>query len=140
EIKLSYGSMGIERTIRLDVDAHPEALEPSLEGHSIGRWEDDVLVVDTVGFLPGILSADGRVPHSERLHVVEHFSLDPSTMALTREYFAEDPLYFEGRYTGTDVVYPSELPYSGPTPCEDRTYRAEPAPAEDDKPWWDFLI
>jgi len=140
EIKLLYGSMGIERTIRLDVDEHPASLEPSLEGHSIGRWEDDVLVVDTIGFLPGILSADGRVPHSDRLHVVERFSLDPSTFALTREYFAEDPLYFEGRYIGMDVVYPSDLPYSGPAPCEDRTYRDEPASADDEKPWWDFLI
>ena len=140
EIKLLYGSMGIERTIRLDLDEHPESVEPSRAGHSIGRWEGDVLVVDTIGFLPGILSADGRVPHSDRLHVVERFSLDPSTFALTREYFAEDPLYFEGRYIGMDVVYPSDLPYSGPAPCEDRTYRDEPASADDEKPWWDFLI
>jgi hypothetical protein len=123
EIQMQYGSMGIERTIHLDLSAHPADIEPTVSGHSIGHWEDDVLVVDTVGFLPGILNADGRVPHSDRLHVVERFSLDPGTMALRREYVAEDPLYFEGAFTGADTMYPSDLPFHGTTACEDLTYR-----------------
>ena len=122
-IVMRYGSMGIERTIHLDLDAHPENIEPSVAGHSIGRWENDVLIVDTVGFAPGILSADGRLPHSDQLHIVERFTLDPGTFALRREYVAEDPPYFEGRFTGADVVFPSDLPYDGTTACEDRTYR-----------------
>ena len=151
EIKMYYGSMGIERTIRLDLTEHPAEIEPSVAGHSIGRWEYDELVVDTIGFAPGILSADGRVPHSGELHVVERFTLDPGTFALTRRYVAVDPLYFEGEYTGMDVVYPSDLPYRGTTPCEDKTYRdaaeaaagaqtpdgAPAAPAEE-RPWWMF--
>jgi hypothetical protein len=127
-IRMRYGSMGIERTIHLGMDAHPADIEPSVAGHSIGRWEDDVLVVDTVGFLPGILSADGRLPHSAALHVVERFSLDPETMTLTRTYTAEDPAYFEGEYSGRDAVLPSDLPYSGTTECEDRTYDSPAAP------------
>jgi hypothetical protein len=123
EIRLYYGSMGIERTIRLDLAEHPANIEPSVAGHSIGRWENDVLIVDTVGFEPGILSADGRVPHSGRLHVVERFALDPKTLGLKRDYVAEDPLYFVGRYTGSDTVYPSDLPYHGTTPCQDKTRR-----------------
>ena len=123
EIRMLYGSMGIERTIHLNLDAHPAGIEPSLAGHSIGRWENDVLVVDTRGFAPGILSADGRLPHSDRLHVVERFSLDPARMALRREYVAEDPHYFEGQYSGSDTVLVSDLPYHGTTECDDRTYR-----------------
>ena len=141
EIRMLYGSMGIERTIHLDMDTHPENVEPSLAGHSIGRWEGDVLVVDTVGFEPGILSADGRVPHSSELHVVERFTLDPETLALRRDYVATDPLYFRGEYTGSDTVFPSELPYTGTTECEDRTYRAADgaqADESDDAPWWMF--
>lgn len=137
EIRMSYGSMGLERTIHLDMDEHPEDIVPSRAGHSIGWWDGDVLVVDTVGFLPGILSADGRVPHSAELHVVERFSLDPETLALTREYVAEDPLYFEGEYTGSDTVYPSDLPYTGTTECEDRTLERRDAEAGD-APWWRF--
>lgn len=123
EIRMLYGSMGIERTIYLDQSEHPDDIEPSVTGHSIGRWEDDVLIVDTIGFLPGILNADGRVPHSDRLHVIERFSLDPEAGALRREYVAEDPLYFEGQFRGSDTMLISELPYHGTTACEDRTYR-----------------
>jgi hypothetical protein len=144
-ITLRYGSMGIERTIHLDIGSHPNDLEPSLAGHSIGRWEEDVLVVDTVGFEPGILSADGRLPHSEGLHVVERFILDTGTMTLRREYFAEDPAYFSGRFTGADAVLISDLPYHGTTECEDRTYGASVADdvtadpdASTRTPWWMF--
>jgi len=140
EIRLLYGSMGIERTIRLDMASHPESIAPSLAGYSIGRWENDVLIVDTIGFAPGILSADGRVPHSAGLHVVERFTLDPETMALRRDYVAEDPLYFEGRYTGSDTVLISDLPYHGTSECEDRTYRDASSARTEEKPWWDFLV
>jgi hypothetical protein len=123
QVVLKYGSMGIERRIDLGAAEHPEAIEPSVTGHSIGRFEGDVLVVDTVGFAPGILTADGRVPHSAELHVVERFALDAERMALRRDYVATDPLYFEGEYRGSDVVLVSDLPYHGTSECEDRTAR-----------------
>ena len=142
EIEMFYGSMGIERTIHLGMSEHPADMEPSLAGHSIGRWDNDVLIVDTVGFKPGILTADGRVPHSDRLHVVERFALDPEKMALTRSYVAEDPLYFVGAYQGADTVFPSDLPYHGTTECHERTNDSRAArmpvqPAQS-KPWWMF--
>ena len=132
-LTLLYGSMGLERTVFLDAAAHPARIAPSRAGHSIGRWEGDVLVVDTVGFAPGILSADGRIPHSDRLHVVERFTLDPERGALTRSYVAEDPLYLQQPYTGADTVYPADVPYQR-LPCDDRSYRA-PAP-RDGGSWW----
>ncbi len=122
-IVLRYGSMGLERTIHLNAAEHPSNVAPSRAGHSIGRWDNDVLIVDTVGFEPGILSADGRLPHSDRLHVIERFSLDSSGRALRREWMAEDALYFEGQYTGADVVHLSDVPYQE-TPCEDLSYKS----------------
>jgi hypothetical protein len=122
-IVLTYGSMGLERTIHLNVTQHPPDITPSRAGHSIGTWEGDVLVVDTIGFEPGILSADGRLPHSDRLHIVERFSLDPGGRSLTRSWVADDPLYFEGEYTGRDVVHISDVPYQR-IPCEDLSYRS----------------
>lgn len=138
QIRMLYGSMGIERTIHLDMDEHPDGIEPSVAGHSIGRWENDVLIVDTIGFAPGILSADGRVPHSDQLHVIERFTLDPETLRLRREYVAEDPLYFDGQYTGADEVLISDLPYSGTAECDDRTYDSV-SDDDDTGSWWDFL-
>jgi hypothetical protein len=121
EIRMSYGSMGIERVIHLNMAEHPASNAPSVAGHSIGRWENDVLIVDTVGFAPGILSADGRLPHSDRLHVVERWTLNPETLALSRRYVADDPTYFTGQFSGGDTVLVSDLPYHGTTVCDDRT-------------------
>ena len=117
-ITLEYGKFGYARTVHLDRATHPEDLEPSLTGHSIGRWEDDVLIVDTIGVRAGSLTR-GLVA-SEALHLVERFSLDPESMTLTREFVAEDPLYFVEPYTGSDVVHPSNVPYETP-PCDDRS-------------------
>lgn len=137
-IKLYYGSMGFERTIHLNMKEHPDDIKPSLEGHSIGRWENDVLVVDTTGFKPGILNADGRLPHSDKLHIVERFYLDTEKMALQRSYVASDPEYIIGEFTGSDTMYVSDLPYHGTTRCEERTHSAAgSAGAEAEvKPWW----
>jgi hypothetical protein len=123
-ITLRYGSMGLERTIPLNVDTHPRGVAPSRAGHSIGRWDGDTLVVDTVGFEPGILLADGRVPHSAELHVVERFTLDADGRALRRSYVATDPLYFEGEYRGADTVYVADVPYQ-PIPCDDQSYKSD---------------
>ncbi len=112
-----------------------------------------MLIVDTVGFAPGILSADGRLPHSGAMHVVERFAFDPAKLALKRDYVAEDPTFFTGQFKGSDTVYISDLPYHGTTPCKETEAReakhaaaaapaaasstaAAPKPAE--KPWWMF--
>ncbi len=150
-IRIQYGAPGIDRTIHLNETEHPANIEPSVTGHSIGRWENDVLIVDTVGFKPGVLSADTSTMHSDRLHVVERFSLDRATGALRREYVADDPLYFTGEYRGADTAFVADLPYEPPS-CNDLSYvsgqgtaavqaDAEAAPAEPvvpTKPWWMF--
>jgi hypothetical protein len=146
-IRIQYGAPGIDRTIHLNETTHPANIEPSVAGHSIGRWENDVLVVDTVGFKPGVLSADAYLMHSAGLHVVERFSLDRATRALRREYVAEDPAFFVGQYRGADTAFPADLPYETPS-CNDLSYKTgqgtaaveqsaeTPAPAA--KPWWMF--
>jgi hypothetical protein len=155
-IRIQYGAPGIDRTIHLNETEHPANVEPTVEGHSIGRWENDVLIVDTVGFKPGVLSADGSTLHSDQLRIVERFTLDRERMALRREYVATDALYFTGEFRGADVVFPADLPWEQPT-CNDLSYAtgrgtlaAQPAtapagaaPAESPapapaKPWWKF--
>jgi len=117
-ITLEYGRLGLERTVYMGRATHPTDIAPSHAGHSIGRWENDVLIVDTIGFLPGSLT--GTTPHSTQLHVVERFSLDGGTMVLKREYTAEDPQFFTAAYTGSNTSEPSIVPYS-PEPCRDLT-------------------
>ena len=115
-IVLQYGQLGFTRTIHMNVKAHPATTKPSRAGHSIGRWENDVLVLETVGFATGVLSPP--ILNSEQLRVVERFSLDPEKMQLTRSYTAEDPVYFKGQFTGSDVIGVADLPYK-PDPCKE---------------------
>lgn len=123
-IRLIYGTMVFERTIHLDESDFPAAIEPSRGGYSIGRWDDDELIVYTRGFLPGILLADTRTPHSGDMRVVERFHIDPSDGALIRHYVAEDPTYFSGQYRGSDTMYVSAYPWE-PYNCDDRSYRSD---------------
>ncbi len=112
-VTIAYGQHGFVRTIHLDSDQHPASVAPSRAGHSIGRWEGDVLVVDTVGFLPGLLGLE--VAHGPDLHVVERFSLNADGSVLTREYVAEDSDYFVGEYRGSDITPRSALPFVSDT-------------------------
>jgi hypothetical protein len=118
-IALEYGQFGLKRTISLNAKEHPAHVKPTRAGHSIGHWEGDTLVVDTVGFLPGYLNTP--VKNSAQLHVVERFSLDPKTSALTRSYAAEDPVYLKGKYIGSDVIYPADAPYN-PGKCQELNF------------------
>jgi hypothetical protein len=108
-ITMEYGA-GLARTVRMDMAAHPAKVAPSRAGHSIGRWDGDTLVIDTVGFEPGSLA--GSVPHSSALHVVERYTLNPATLELTRDIVAEDPLYFTGKYVDSDSVLPADAPFA----------------------------
>jgi hypothetical protein len=125
-IVIRYGQMNLERVVHLHMAEHPEDIEPSRAGHSIGRWDGDVLVVDTVGFAPGVLSAP--VPNSGQLHVVERFTLDMDDVILTREYAAEDPVYLEGQYSGSDRVQVADFPYTADT-CKEQGFTEYAPPA-----------
>ena len=84
------------RTIYLDGRAHPEDLEPSYGGHSVGHWEGDTLIIDTVGFNErGWIDAYGA-PTTKMLHLTERLSrLDFGTFSY--EMIIDDP----GAYTDT---------------------------------------
>ena len=117
-ITIQYGRLGVERTIHMGMTEHPANVEPSLAGHSIGRWDGDVLVVDTVGFQAGFFN--GRTPLSAELHLVEQFSLDAEDSQLDRSYTATDPLYWTAEQTGSNSMDVSPIAYN-PEVCEDLT-------------------
>jgi hypothetical protein len=64
------------RHVRLNA-AHPENLTPSWQDHSVGWYEGDMLVIDTVGIKDAPLSTVDPLgtPHSKALHVVERYRL-----------------------------------------------------------------
>lgn len=117
-ITIQYGRLGVLRTIHMNLTEHPKDITPSQTGHSIGRWEGDVLVVDTFGFAPGMLN--GQLPHSDQLRVVERFQFDTKTRQLRREYTATDPRFLNKPVTGTNAMDISGVPY-GAEKCDDLT-------------------
>src|SRR3569623_1354195 len=57
--------------IYTDGRKHPADLDPSYNGDSIGHWEGDTLVVDTVGLRGDTVFDVSGAPHSDAMHVVE---------------------------------------------------------------------
>ena len=96
----------IFRIIPIDAK-HPDDLEPSYMGDSVGHWEGDTLVVDVTGFNDKTwLSGVGTI-HSEKLHVVEKFTrVDENTIVY--EDTVEDPVVLTGPWTrhGTIMLRP----------------------------------
>lgn len=118
-LSLEYGQFGLKRTVYMNLKDHPANTKPTRAGHSIGHWEGDSLVVDTTAFLPGFLNTPVR--NSDKLHVIERFTLDPEKLALTRAYTAEDPVYLKGKYTGSDTIFPADAPFS-PGKCQELNF------------------
>jgi hypothetical protein len=82
------------RQIYLDGRSHPKDPNPSFMGHSVGRWEGDTLVVDTVGFNDrGWLGFD-NYPQSEKLRVTERYRR-PDLGHLELEITFDDPSAFK---------------------------------------------
>jgi len=82
-------------------DKHSESPKPSWFGESIGHYENgDTLVVDTVGLSTKNSYIDNfRTPHTEKLHVVERFTISPDGKNLTAIATVEDPDTFTGPLT-----------------------------------------
>jgi len=75
-------------------DKHSETVKPSWFGESIGHYEGgDTLVVDTIGLAGGKFHYidSFRTPHTERLHVVERFTISQDGRSLTAIVTVEDP-------------------------------------------------
>jgi hypothetical protein len=62
------------RTVFMDGRPHSANLTPTDRGHSIGHWEGDTLVVDTVGFSERVWIDNLGMPTTEQLHTIEKFT------------------------------------------------------------------
>ncbi|MCU1335050.1 MAG: hypothetical protein JWO19_631 [Bryobacterales bacterium] len=87
---------GIFRIIPTNGAAHPVDPDPTWLGDSVGRWEGDTLVVDTVGF--NTRTELSGYKHSEALHIVERFSR-PDFETLQYDATLEDPNVFVRPWT-----------------------------------------
>ena len=86
------------RQVWTDGREHPKDLEPSWLGHSIGKWDGDTLVVDTVGITDrGWLDGAGHI-HTDALHIVERFRrVDHDTLEI--DMTLDDPKAYTKPWT-----------------------------------------
>lgn len=81
------------RQIYTDGREHPKDLDPAWMGNSIGHWDGDTLIVDTIGFNDKTWLDMLGLPHSEALHVVERIRrVDHET--LQDDIVLDDPKTF----------------------------------------------
>jgi hypothetical protein len=98
EVVILYEAFRAWRRIPIHNDLkHPEDLVPTWMGDSVGRWENDTFVVDTIGFNDKTWIGGGASIHSENMHVVERYTLhDDGSMSM--QAMVEDPSALEKPY------------------------------------------
>lgn len=90
-----YEKDDVVRTVWLDGRRHPPPGERSVQGHSIGRYEDDALIVDTRNFTYDPIGLDDMtgLPSSTLKAVTEAYRRDGERLVV--DLMVEDPLYLE---------------------------------------------
>ena len=84
------GDAGAHRVVYMDGRKHPDDLLPTWWGHSIGRWEGDTLVIDTIGYNDKFWFDSRGTPHTEQLQTIERWTrINYGT--LVNEFTLNDP-------------------------------------------------
>lgn len=81
-------------------EQHPEHVEPSWYGHSIGHYEGDTLVIDTIGLRDWTGVDRFNTRHTDKLHVVERYRVVDDGQALRLNFVVEDPGAFTQPWYG----------------------------------------
>jgi len=97
------GNIHSYRQIFMDGRKHPAELDPTWFGHSIGWWEKDTLVIDTVGYNDKFWFDRRGTPHTEQMHSIERWTrLDMGHME--NQLTIDDPGAYSRPFTLTFPV------------------------------------
>jgi hypothetical protein len=91
EMRFEAQGQNLLRVVHLDQTSHPKDVAPSLLGHSIGHWEQQTLVIDTVAFEPNPIGIMVGIPSSPRKHLVERLTLTQDRRHLRYDVTLDDP-------------------------------------------------
>ena len=129
----------LSRFIYTDGRGHPEGYPTTFMGHSVGRWDGDTLVVDTIGIDEVSWMDHVGTPHSDALRVVERLRrVDRDTLEV--EFRFEDPKAFTRPWAGKKVLELNpDWEYIPGLICEDR-FKAdfERKSLRDTKEWFEY--
>jgi hypothetical protein len=100
QIWIVYSGDQQVRRVYLDVP-HSASPKPSWYGESVGHYEDDTLVIDTIGQNEKTVVDPFRTPHTDKLHVVERWKKLDGGDALEMTFTVEDPDAFYQPWSGS---------------------------------------
>ena len=109
EILLFFSGDQQVRHIYMDVP-HSKNPKPSWYGESVGHYEGDTLVVDSIGFNDKTFVDNYRTPHTNKLHVVERFH-KLNGKGLQVDIRVEDPGAFRTPWSAIQRYRPVRIPY-----------------------------
>jgi hypothetical protein len=99
------------RRVHLNVP-HSANLKPSWYGESVGHYEGDTLVIDTIGLNTKTFVDRYRAPHSEKLHVVERWRLVDDGKQIEVHVAVDDPETYHQPWQGVRRFNRVERPYA----------------------------
>jgi hypothetical protein len=100
---VSVGAPHSWRVVHIDGREHPNNPPPTWFGHSIGHWEGDTLVIDTVGFNDKFWLTREGIPHTNKLHMIERITRRDFD-ALIYEVTIDDPGAYTDTWTGGWII------------------------------------
>jgi hypothetical protein len=109
EVVMIYSNDQQVRHVYLDVPHSPN-VTPSWYGESVGHYEGDTLVVDTIGLNDKTFVDNFRTPHTDKLHVVERFKVIDAGKAMRVDITFEDPDAFNAPWSVTQRYNRIEQP------------------------------
>jgi hypothetical protein len=95
--------MNVRREIWLDGRAHSDSTERTNQGHSVGHWEDDVLVVDTRNFSDNGAGNAFEIPSGASKHLTERIRLSDDGKRVEYSFVLEDPEYLSEPVRGEGI-------------------------------------
>lgn len=114
--------------------SHPRDIAPSYYGHSVGHWDGDILVVDTIGLNDETWTDRNGTPHTAQIHVVERYHrVDDATIRV--DFLVEDPGAFTTPWAAYVTYSPEGDHYTEQVCAENNinlfTGREQPIPRDD---------
>jgi hypothetical protein len=118
DVLLRHEWMDVRRVVHLNMQAHPVKGPAGSLGHSIGRLENGVLIIETAHYAPGVLNQYVEEPgrptrgllHSAALKTTERIRFDAARQRLVVEIDHVDPDYFTRPFPRVTLEYaPSSL-------------------------------
>jgi hypothetical protein len=111
-IAITTDWLGAERTVYLDGRPHPSSQQRFVQGHSVGHWENKVLVVDTTNFADEVtwagLSSGGAK------HLVERFAVSDDGKAMNYSFVWDDAEYLAEPVSGSgQLIFRPDLKLEG---------------------------